>query len=139
MPATASFAISPAPAARSFVSAREMSVRSVLSCQNWAASDRTPNSAGVRSTAGSAYASWSIRYPTSSLWPPASTVTMGIPRSRKESLSRSNMRSNASGEGASAYPATLVRICCFVIDTLVFTRAITRFNSLVAGLTGWLV
>src|SRR5690606_11549324 len=135
-PATTSIAVSPAPAARSFVNAREMSVRNVLSCQNCAASASTPSSAGVRSTAGSAYASWSIRYPASSACPPASTVTIGIPSSRNVSLSRSNIRSNASGDGASPYPATLARICCFVIDAFVFTNAITRFSRRAAGFVG---
>ncbi|MEK8229019.1 hypothetical protein NKG05_28270 [Oerskovia sp. M15] len=59
-------------------------------------------------------------------------VTQGVLVALEHALER-------LGVGASKYPATLVRICCFVIDTLVFTRAITRFNSLVAGLTGWLV
>ncbi|MGO1239863.1 MAG: hypothetical protein ACTMHU_00360, partial [Cellulosimicrobium funkei] len=39
----------------------------------------------------------------------------------------------ASGEGASPYPATLDRICCFVIDAFVFTNAITRFSRRAAG------
>ncbi|GED08727.1 hypothetical protein CCE02nite_07260 [Cellulosimicrobium cellulans] len=52
------------------------------------------------------------------------------------SLSRSNIRSNASGEGASPYPATLTRICCFVIEAFVFTSAITRFSRRAAGFVG---
>ncbi|WP_454043909.1 hypothetical protein [Cellulosimicrobium sp. Marseille-Q8652] len=59
-----------------------------------------------------------------------------MPRSRSVSLSRSNMRSNASGDGASPYPATLVRICCFVIDAFVFTSAMTRFSRRAAGFDG---
>ena len=38
-----------------------------------------------------------------------------MPRSRSVSLSRSNIRSKASSDGASWYPATLVRTCSFVI------------------------
>ena len=56
-----------------------------------------------------------------------------MPSSRSESLSRSNMRSKASSDVASAYPATLERICSFVIRPAVLTRAMTRLSSRSAG------
>ncbi len=49
------------------------------------------------------------------------------------SLSRSNIRSKASGDGASPYPATDVRTCCLLIDDGAFTSAMTRFSRRSAG------
>ena len=56
-----------------------------------------------------------------------------MPRSRSVSLSRSNIRSKASSDGASWYPATLVRTCSFVMRPEVFTRAMTRLSRRSAG------
>src|SRR5437764_7608838 len=70
-----------------------------------------------------------MRYPTSSsnqsLCDP---VTRGTPSSRRSSLSRSNIRSNASSVAQSAYWGTAVRICSLVSHERVDSRQMTRFS-----------
>ena len=56
-------------------------------------------------------------------------VTSGTPSSRRSSLSRSNIRSNASVVAHSAYCGTAARICSFVSHDLVDSRQMTRLSS----------
>ncbi len=98
------------PAAFSLSTAEVVASARLACCQTRAATPSTAASSGSRCTSGSSKTSRRIRYPTSSeknlsMVP----ISIGMPRSRSSSLSRSNIFSKASSV-CPAYPSTTSRI-----------------------------